>query len=93
VTLSSRPDDEVPSAREALWERQREEQTWAGDLIVIHGHRVGESSRTAEILEVLGEPGHEHYRVRWEDDRETIYYPGGDATIQPAVRRRRTTGN
>lgn len=76
-----------------MGESTTEQRARAGDLIVIHGHRVGESSRTAEILEVLGEPGHEHYRVRWEDDRETIYYPGGDATIQPAVRRRRTTGN
>jgi hypothetical protein len=58
-----------------------------GDVLVIHGHRVGEGSRTAEILEVLGEPGHEHYRVRWEDDRETIYYPSSDATIRAASRR------
>ena len=55
---------------------------------------MGESTRTAEILEVLGEPGHEHYRVRWEDDRETIYYPGDDATIKRAVvTRPRATGS
>jgi hypothetical protein len=75
-------------------ESTTEQRARAGDLIVIHGHRLGESTRTAEILEVLGEPGHEQYRVRWEDDRETIYYPGDDATIKRAVvTRPRATGS
>lgn len=77
-----------------MGESTTEQRAGAGDLIVIHGHRLGESTRTAEILEVLGEPGHEHYRVRWEDDRETIYYPGDDATIKRAVvTRPRATGS
>ncbi len=52
-----------------------------GDLIEIEGKHVGESRRTGEILEVLGPPGHEHYRVRWEDDRETLFYPGGHSSV------------
>ena len=59
-----------------------------GDLIVIAGHRVGESERIAEILEVLGEAPNEHYRVRWDDDRESVYFPGSDATIKHATHRR-----
>lgn len=55
-----------------------------GDLVVVEGHKVGEARRVGEILEVLGEPGHEHYRVRWGDGRETVYYPSSDATIKPA---------
>ena len=58
-----------------------------GDLIVIAGHRVGESERVAEILEVLGEPPNEHYRVRWDDDRESVYFPGSDATIKRGMHR------
>lgn len=54
-----------------------------GDVIVIKGHRVGESRRVGEIVEVLGEPGHEHYRVRWDDGRETVFFPSSDASIQP----------
>ncbi len=54
-----------------------------GYIIEIHGHRVGDHPRLGEILEVLGEPGHTHYRVRWEDDREAIVYPAEDATIRP----------
>jgi hypothetical protein len=61
-----------------------------GDIVVIEGHRVGEARRTGEIVDVLGEGEREHYRVRWEDDRETIFYPGAsDATIVRRSRRAR----
>jgi hypothetical protein len=55
-----------------------------GDLVVVEGHRVGQGRRIGEILEVLGEPGREHYRVRWDADRESVFYPSSDSTIQPA---------
>ena len=55
-----------------------------GDLILIHEHRLGEPGRKGEILEVLGTAEHEHYRVRWDDGREALFYPGGDAVIQHA---------
>lgn len=54
----------------------------AGDVLVISGHRVGEAERTAEILEVIGEPGREHFRVRWEDGHESIFYPSSDAFVR-----------
>ena len=54
-----------------------------GAVIVIEGHRVGGQRRRGEILDVLGSPDHEHYRVRWEEGSETIFYPGAsDATIE-----------
>ena len=53
-----------------------------GDVLDVDGHRLGEPHRTGEILEVLGGPEHEHYRVRWEDGRETIVYPSSDAVIR-----------
>jgi len=59
-----------------------------GDEIVITGHSVGDSPRTAEILEVLGEPGRERFRVRWEDGHESIYFPADDATIRRPTRRK-----
>jgi rRNA processing protein Gar1 len=59
-----------------------------GDLVVVEEHRVGEGRRIGEILEVLGTTGHEHYRVRWDDDRESIFYPSNDAIIQPARHRK-----
>jgi RimK family alpha-L-glutamate ligase len=53
-----------------------------GDEIVITGHSVGDAPRTAEIIEVLGEPGHERFRVRWEDGHESIFFPADDAVIR-----------
>ena len=55
----------------------------AGDWIVIHPHAVGEHPREGLILEVLGEPGHERYRVRWDEEHESVFYPGSDAAIRP----------
>jgi hypothetical protein len=59
-----------------------------GDVVVITGHRVGESERTGEILEVFGEGRHARYRVRWDDGRESMFYPGSDATIRAPHRSR-----
>ena len=55
--------------------------TKPGDRIEIEAHRVGEAHRTGKILEVLGEPGHEHYRVRWKDGTVTTFYPSSDAHV------------
>jgi tetrahydromethanopterin:alpha-L-glutamate ligase len=62
-----------------------------GDEIVITGHAVGSAPRTAVILEVLGDPGHERFRVRWEDDHESIYFPGEDAVIRRPAKRAKGT--
>ena len=53
-----------------------------GDLILIEGHRLGESRRIGEILEVIGTAEHERYRVRWDDGHESIFSPGSDAVIR-----------
>jgi prolyl-tRNA editing enzyme YbaK/EbsC (Cys-tRNA(Pro) deacylase) len=58
-----------------------------GDLIVIGVHRVGAGRRTAEILALLGDAEHPHYRVRWDDGHESLFYPGSDATISLVARR------
>ena len=53
-----------------------------GDRAVTVGHRVGESARAGEVLEVLGSRGHEHLRVLWAGGRESIVYPGADIRIE-----------
>ena len=60
-----------------------------GDHVTIEGHKVGDGRREGEILEVLGEPAHEHYLVQWEDGKETLFYPSSDATIRPQETRRK----
>jgi Domain of unknown function (DUF1918) len=62
---------------------EQTEEPQPGDLVVVHGHRLGEPSRTGEILEVLGEPGHQHFNVRWEDEHVSVFYPSNDAIVQP----------
>ncbi|MBM3679687.1 MAG: DUF1918 domain-containing protein [Actinobacteria bacterium] len=60
-----------------------------GDVIEITGHAVHDAPKTAEILEVIGAEGHEHFRVRWEDGHESIFFPGEDAVIRhPKVPKR-----
>jgi hypothetical protein len=54
----------------------------AGDEIVVEGRAVGQMSKTAVIVEVLGDEGHERFRVRWEDGHESIFFPGEDATVR-----------
>ena len=61
-----------------------------GDIVVISGHHVGEHERLGEILEVLGEADHVHYRVRWDDGSESVFVPGSDAAIRPTRRSRST---
>ena len=50
-----------------------------GDVIEVEGRAVGTPGRSGEILEVLGGPGHVHYRVRWDDGHESIYTPSDGA--------------
>jgi len=58
-----------------------------GDEIIVDGIRIGEPARRGEILGVLGEPGHEHYLVRWDDNgHETIFFPGSTShAIHPGA--------
>ena len=56
-----------------------------GDLVEVVGHSVGDAPRSGEIVEVLGEPAHPHFRVRWEDGRETVLFPGSDVQIRAAL--------
>jgi Ala-tRNA(Pro) deacylase len=56
-----------------------------GDTVELSGRRVGDNARHGEILEVLGEGDHRHYRVRWEDGHETVLYPGAGTTFRGAA--------
>jgi hypothetical protein len=68
VREDAMPDTPQPSAR-------------PGDWIVAQGFR-GARGRRGEVLEVLGAPGHEHYRVRWDDGHESILYPTDGVVVE-----------
>jgi hypothetical protein len=55
-----------------------------GDEIVVPGHKVGQVTRTAVVVELRGEGGGPPYLVRWTDDgHEGLYFPGSDAGVTP----------
>ena len=51
-----------------------------GDWLEAHGIHGG-APRRGEVVEVLGSPGHEHYRVRWDEQHESIVYPADGVAI------------
>ncbi len=51
-----------------------------GDLLEARGIH-GEPARRGQIVEILGEPGHEHYKVRWDEQHESIVYPADGVQI------------
>ena len=54
-----------------------------GDLVEIVGRRVGDGRRIGQVLAVIHEHGHEHYRILWDDGRETTAYQlGSDVVIR-----------
>ena len=53
-----------------------------GDVVVVSGRRVGEPARIGEVIEVLGQPDHPHYAVRWDDGHQSILYPGKATSIE-----------
>lgn len=56
-----------------------------GDRIIVETERVGMADREGEILEVIEAPSGTHFRVRWEDGRESTFWPAaGSARIVPA---------
>jgi Domain of unknown function (DUF1918) len=55
----------------------------AGDWIEVVSPGGG-PARRGQILEVLGGPHHEHYRVQWMDAHESIHYPSDGTRFLPA---------
>ena len=45
-----------------------------GDWLEARGVH-GQPARRGEIVEVLGHPGHEHFRVRWDEEHESHRVP------------------
>jgi hypothetical protein len=52
-----------------------------GDWITVH-QIGGGVPRRGEVIEVLGRPGHEHYRVRWDEQHESIHFPSEGTSIE-----------
>jgi hypothetical protein len=53
-----------------------------GDLVDVSAPGGG-NPRRGMITEVLGRKGHQRYRVRWLDGRESIHYPSDGTRVRP----------
>ncbi len=50
-----------------------------GDEVVVDNMDLGHPARKGEVLEVLGTGDDTHYRVRWDDGHESVFFPGPTA--------------
>lgn len=51
-----------------------------GDWLEARGVH-GQPARRGEIVEVLGHPGHEHFRVRWDEEHESLVFPADGVSV------------
>ena len=56
-------------------------QAMTGDRIVVESGAVDSPRRHGEVVEVIGDGERQHYRVRWDDGHESVYFPGPDARV------------
>jgi hypothetical protein len=59
-----------------------------GDRILVESRKVGGGRKSGEVVEVIHGAGGQHYRVRWDDNHESIVYPSSDASVVGASERR-----
>jgi len=55
-----------------------------GDRIIVESAKVDSARRSGQILEVMGGPAGEHYRVQWEDGHESEFFLGPEAKVVPS---------
>jgi hypothetical protein len=78
---NQRPTEEPQCARSRT--SRREASSWCIST------RWGGARRLGEILELLGDESHRRFHVRWEDGRESIFFPAEDTIIEPVEPHRR----
>ena len=52
-----------------------------GDTIIVETATLDVARRRGQVVEVIGNGEREHYRVRWQDGHESIFFPGPDARV------------
>ena len=60
-----------------------------GARIIVEGNKVGQRRREGEVVEVMATPEPAHYRVRWSDGHESIFFPSSDARLAGRTSARR----
>ena len=57
-----------------------------GDWIEVSG-LPGRPPRRGQVTEILGEGVHEHYRVRWDEQHESLFFPTEGVHVVHGARR------
>lgn len=57
-------------------------QAQVGDWVEVRGIK-GQPARRGQITELLGRDRHERYRVRWDEQHQSILYPADGVVIIP----------
>lgn len=70
----ARPPSETEQPASPRDDHRSPEEAVAGDWIEADG-TGGAPPRRGMILEVLGSGPHEHFRVRWDEQHESLFYP------------------
>lgn len=52
-----------------------------GDRITVESNKVGGAIRAGEVVDVIHGSAGDHYVVRWDDGRETTFFPSSDAHL------------
>jgi hypothetical protein len=52
-----------------------------GDEIVVDNMELGHPPRRGEVLEIMGEDDTTHYKVRWDDGHESLFFPGNTTHV------------
>ena len=64
-------------------------QAAVGDRLHVHASIAGHPDRTGQIVEVRGAGGEPPYLVRFDDGHTSLVFPGPDAIIEHAGRKRK----
>jgi hypothetical protein len=82
VAAASQADDQENAARRSVVRAE------VGDELTVRGVHQGDEDRHGEIIRVDGAGGAPPYAVRWQDGRETVFFPtsGTEITHHPASR-------
>jgi hypothetical protein len=63
-----------------------------GDEIVVDGVHVNDPPRRGRIVAVIETGDVEHFRVRWDDGHESLFFPGTTTHIVAVPRSGEQTG-
>jgi hypothetical protein len=56
-----------------------------GDNVGVVGHRVADTPRSGEIVEVVAGSPHPSLRVKWEDGHVSLLVPSSDVVVSREV--------